>query len=179
MGGGSGNDGWNNGMGRRWNGGMEKSGNNGMMQWGGSIVRQYTVRHNINRGYMKLEVWQDSLDLCKLVYESVGGIEKLDIRLRSQILDASQSISSNIAEGYCRRTINEYLQYLNVGLGSCGELLTRVLGLVRIGLLSEQEFDKFDKMHYSVENKLIGLIKSLQTKRKKGEWIEEFPAASD
>ncbi|MHB8338813.1 MAG: four helix bundle protein [Ignavibacteriaceae bacterium] len=30
---------------------------------------------------------------------------KLDFKLKAQILDAAQSISSNIAEGYCRRRI--------------------------------------------------------------------------
>jgi four helix bundle protein len=145
----------------------------------GEVMKQYTKLHNINRGYMKLEVWQEALELFELVVGTVGKIEGIDLRLRSQIYDAAQSISSNIAEGYCRRTINEYLQYLNVALGSSGELLTRLLGLDRIRLLSESLFEPMDRLHYSVENKLIALVRSLQLKRKRGDWIEEFVESRD
>jgi four helix bundle protein len=69
----------------------------------------YTERKNLNRGFMKLEVWNDAIALFKLVYDIITRIDVIDFKLRSQILDAAQSISSNIAEGYCRRSINEYL----------------------------------------------------------------------
>jgi four helix bundle protein len=36
-------------------------------------------------------------------------------------IDAAHSISRNISEGYCRRSLKEYLNYLNFALGSCGE----------------------------------------------------------
>ena len=139
----------------------------------------YTIRRNVNRGYMKLEVWREAMDLFKLTFHSVNTIEEPDLKLKSQILDAAQSISSNIAEGYCRRTINEYLQFLNVALGSSGELLTRIMGLAGIGLISGESFEKFDKAHYSVENKLTALIRSLQLKRKRRDWIEEFADVPD
>ncbi len=142
-------------------------------------MEQYTERRNINRGYMKLEVWREAMELFRLTFELISAIDRLDIKLKSQILDAAQSISSNIAEGYCRRTINEYLQHLNVALGSSGELLTRILGLAGIGLVSQESFERFDRAHYSVENKLTALVKSLQLKRRKGDWIEEFANLSD
>jgi four helix bundle protein len=128
---------------------------------------------------MRLEVWQDATDLFKFAFETVNRIDRLDFKLKSQILDAAQSVSSNIAEGYCRRTINEYLQYLSVALGSCGELMTQILGLANTGLITGQRFEEFDKLHYSVENKLIALIRSLQLKRRKGDWVEEFEAEKD
>ncbi|MDI6779117.1 MAG: four helix bundle protein [Bacteroidota bacterium] len=55
-----------------------------------------------NRGYMKLDVWQIVKDL------------KIDFKPRAQIIDAAQSVSSNIAEGYSRRSINEYMQHPQV-----------------------------------------------------------------
>lgn len=128
---------------------------------------------------MKLEVWQEAIELFKCVHQLANGIERLDLKLRSQILDAAQSISSNISEGYCRRTINEYLQFLNIALGSCGELMTRLMGLVEVGQLAQTSFDEFDLRHFSLENKLIALVRSLQLKRRKGDWIEEFASARD
>lgn len=134
----------------------------------------YTKRHNLNRGYMKLEVWQDGIQLFKLINKIISGIPRLDFKLRAQILDAAQSISSNIAEGYCRRSLNEYLYYLNVSLGSSGEFLTRSIGLKVIEMISLNEFEEIDKLHYAVENKLLALIKALEAKRNEGNWDQQI-----
>ncbi len=131
---------------------------------------EYTCRRNLNRGYMKLEVWNDSINLFRLINLKILEIPKLDFKLKAQILDAAQSISSNIAEGYCRRSLNEYLYFLNIALGSCGELLTRSIGLRKIDLISSENFEEIDKLHYAVENKLLALIKALQSKRIDGNW---------
>ncbi len=134
----------------------------------------YTRRHNVNRGYMKLEVWNEAIELFKSVHQNLRGLERLDFKLRGQVLDSAQSISSNISEGYCRRSLNEYLQFLSIALGSMGETMTRMVGLNETGYISPEQFEDFDKLHYSVENKLIALIKSLQAKRRTGGWESEF-----
>lgn len=43
-------------------------------------------------------------------------------KVASNSINAAQSISRNIAEGYCKRSIREYLQFLYIALGSSGEL---------------------------------------------------------
>jgi four helix bundle protein len=134
----------------------------------------YTERKNLNRGFMKLEVWNDAIGLFKLVYDIITGIDVIDFKLRSQVLDAAQSISSNIAEGYCRRSINEYLRFLNIALGSSGELFTRILGLKEILKIKDADFENFDKLHYKTENRLLSLVKALQSKRKEGSWDQEI-----
>jgi len=136
-------------------------------------MKEHTKGRNLNRGYMKLEVWNDAIELFRHIYKLMSGISNLDYKLKSQILDSTQSISSNIAEGYGRRSINEYLYFLNVGLGSSSELLTRIIGLKEIDLISENEFEEFDQKHYAVENKLLALVKSLQTKQQEGSWDQK------
>jgi four helix bundle protein len=42
-------------------------------------------------------------------------------KVASNQIASIDSVHRNIAEGYCRRTINEYLQFLNVALASLGE----------------------------------------------------------
>ena len=123
---------------------------------------------------MRLEVWNDAIELFDRTHKIVTSIERIDLRLKSQILDSSQSISSNIAEGYCRRSLNEYLQFLSVALGSLGEAMTRMVGLLKAGQLRAEQFEEFDELHYAVENKLVALVKSLQAKRKTGTWQDEF-----
>jgi len=43
--------------------------------------------------------------------------------------------------------------------------MTRVIGIKLIGQLREEDFERFDELHYKVENKLFALVKSLQAKR--------------
>jgi four helix bundle protein len=38
-----------------------------------------------------------------------------------QAIASTDSAHRNIAEGYCRRSIREYLNFLNIALGSLGE----------------------------------------------------------
>jgi len=89
-------------------------------------------------------------------------------------LDAGHSISRNISEGYCRRSLREYLNYLNIALGSCGEFHSCYESFKRAEQISDNEYEELDQVHYKVENGLINLIKSLQKKLRNGEWEETF-----
>ncbi|HWW01902.1 MAG TPA: four helix bundle protein [Candidatus Acidoferrum sp.] len=137
---------------------------------------EYTKRRNLNRGYMKLEVWQRGMDLFDLAFRFADHVA--DFKLKSQFTDAAQSISSNVAEGYGRRTLPEYLQFLYTAKGSLAEALTRAGGLRRVRLMNDAEFEEFDRLHYEVENKLLGLIESMEIKRGTGAWSDALPRHS-
>jgi len=133
-------------------------------------------RRNINRGFKKLRVWQDAVSLyifaCKIFLKFPFGLMKTV----SNAVDAAHSISRNIGEGYCRRSLKEYLNYLNIALGSCGEFHSCYESFERAGQINRDEYEKLDQIHYKVENGLIGLIKSLQRKFKEGDWEDTFKA---
>jgi len=76
--------------------------------------------------------------------------------------------------GYCRKNIKEYLYFLNIALGSCGELFSGIISFKEIELISEDDFEILDELHYKVENELISLIKSLQIKQNEGDWEDKF-----
>jgi four helix bundle protein len=136
-------------------------------------LMEYTKRRNLNRGYMKLETWQRGMDLFVMAFRLSTDVS--DFKLKSQFRDAAQSVSANIAEGYGRRSLPEYLQFLYIAKGSLAEALTRAIGLRTVKLISDIEFESFDKLHYEVENKLLGLIESLETKRQTGDWHDTLP----
>jgi len=133
-----------------------------------------TERKNINRGFKKLRVWQDSVSLyilaCDMFTIFPYGIRKT----ASQAIDAAHSISRNIAEGYCRRSIKEYLNLLNIALGSCGEFHSCYESFRQANQISGEQYENLDKLHYKVENGLLSLIKSLQKKHRDGDWLEVF-----
>jgi len=92
----------------------------------------------------------------------------------SNSIDAAHSISRNIAEGYCRKSIKEYLNFLNIALASCGEFHSCYVTAKMADHISTEEYEKVDRLHYKAENGLIKLIKTLQKKQKTGEWQTEF-----
>ncbi|MBI3193395.1 MAG: four helix bundle protein [Ignavibacteriae bacterium] len=134
---------------------------------------EYTKLRNINRGYMKLDVWQRAMDLYRFVWDSTSN-KGIDFKLRSQIVNAAQSVSSNISEGYCRKSVNEYVQFLYIGLGSLGETMTRMIGLNTTNQMSESQFREFDILHYEIENKMLRLIESLEKKKDDGTWVNRI-----
>jgi four helix bundle protein len=134
---------------------------------------EYTKRRNLNRGYMKLEAWQRGMDLFVMAFRLSANVS--DLKLKSQFRDAAQSVSANIAEGYGRRSLPEYLQFLYIAKGSLAETLTRAIGLQNVKLISNDDFEDLDKLHYEVENKLLRLIESLENKRRTNEWQDTLP----
>ncbi len=80
----------------------------------------------------------------------------------------------NIAEGYCRRSITEYLNFLNIALGSCGEFHSSYYSLYKADLLPEKNYETLDELHFKVENQLLKLIESLQKKKENGDWKDSF-----
>lgn len=140
-------------------------------------MKEYSRRKNLNRGYMKLEVWHKSIELYRLVWHLLEE-KKLDLKLRSQIADAAQSVSANVAEGYSRRSINEYMQHLYISLGSLSETLSRLIALLEAGQIKREEFEEIDNLHYEIENKLWNLLKSLEQKKTEGTWINKVSEES-
>ena len=127
-------------------------------------------RKNINRGFKKLRVWQDSISLyilaCKIFTNFPFELKKV----ASNSIDAAHSISRNISEGYCRRSLKEYLNFLNIALGSCGEFHSSYVSCMKGDQITAEEYDRLDQLHYKVENELLKLIESLQQKQKDKEW---------
>jgi len=130
-----------------------------------------TKLRNKNRGYMKLIVWQKAIQLFELVWKIAFVEANIDFKLRSQLADAAQSISANISEGYVRRSVNEYIQFLYYALGSTAETMTRAVGLKQTEQISSGRFEAFDVLHYEVENRLLRLIEKLEQKRDDADWV--------
>jgi four helix bundle protein len=130
-----------------------------------------TDLRNKNQGYMKLIVWQKAIQLFELIWKILFIEAKVDFKLRSQLADAAQSVSANISEGYGRRSLNEYIQFLYYALGSMAETMTRAIGLKQTNQISDERFHDFDLLHYEVENRLLRLIDKLEQKRDDEDWI--------
>jgi len=132
------------------------------------------VRKNRNRGYQQLRVWSDAIDYytetCRVFRRFPYELN----RVARQAIASSDSVHRNIAEGYCRRSINEYLNFLNIALGSLGESISGLQAYRKAEQLAEEDFENLDSIGYKLENGLLKLVESLEEKREQGDWIDHL-----
>ena len=131
-------------------------------------------RKNINRGFKQLRVWNHAIELYVLTGNLLTNFPFELKKTVSNCIDSSHSISRNIAEGYSRRSIKEYLYFLNIALGSSAEYHSCIFSFIKADQITKEDYEQLDKLHYQTENELIQLIKSLQKKMKDGEWEDTF-----
>jgi len=129
---------------------------------------------NINRGYTKLEVWREAIDLYVFVTKKVRTLESVPFKVRAQVEDSIFSVHSNIAEGYSRRSLKEYINYINISLSSLAENYSQIFALLNSDDIDKEWFDEYDKKHYSLENKLIQMNKTMILKLDKNEWKNDY-----
>ncbi|MDZ7721949.1 MAG: four helix bundle protein [candidate division KSB1 bacterium] len=65
---------------------------------------------NINRGFRKLDIWKLAINFYQNICPVMSNCD-VPFKIRGQIQDSALSVSSNIAEGYARRSIKETLRF--------------------------------------------------------------------
>jgi len=130
---------------------------------------------NINRGFRKLEVWREALELFVYVKEKITSTKTISFKIKAQIEGSIFSVHSNIAEGYSRRYLKENIQFNNIALASLAENYSQVYTLLESKDIDREWFDKYDYMHYALENKLINLNKSqVNQLKEKSDWRSDY-----
>lgn len=73
--------------------------------------------------YKKLDIWHDSVELIKVVYNLSEGLPRTEeFNLKSQLKRAIVSVALNIAEGKNRRTSKDFAHFLNLASSSLSEV---------------------------------------------------------
>jgi len=62
--------------------------------------------------------------------------------MKDQIQRVGLSVPSNIAEGYERNSDKEFIRFLNISKGSCGELRTQLYISKKLNFLKKAEFER-------------------------------------
>ena len=114
--------------------------------------------------YRDLFVWQKSIDLCEIVYQTCSSFPKDEIYgLTGQMKRSVISISSNIAEGQARRSSNEFRRFLLIANGSLAELDTQCFIAKRLGFINEDICKDLDDKIDEIRRMIYALIESLKT----------------
>jgi len=129
---------------------------------------------NKNRGYQKLRVWGDAIHLYSEVASIYGRMPYELRRVISQQLASVDSIHRNIAEGYCSRTLKQYIQHLYYALRSLGESVSGLYACHAADQLADEPFKNLDALCFKLENSLLKLVERLEEKEETGDWVDKL-----
>jgi len=116
-----------------------------------------------------LPVWKNARELASLAYKATfKGKLKQDYGLKNQIQRAVVSVSSNIAEGFERGSKQEFIQFLYVAKGSCGELRSHLFIAKDLGYINNSDFETLYNSAANVSKQISGFIEYLKTTDLKG-----------
>jgi four helix bundle protein len=116
-----------------------------------------------------LEAWKLARVLTGLIYD-VSGIGEFnrDFALRDQLRRASISIVSNIAEGFERDGDKEFIQFLSMAKGSCGEVRAQLYLALDRGYISQEQFAQLCSKAVELSRMISGLIQYLKSSQLSG-----------
>ena len=115
--------------------------------------------------FRELLVWQKSMDLVTSVYTFTKIFPREEnFGLTSQIRRSSISIPSNIAEGFGRDGLKDYLRFLNIAIASLYELQTQVEISFNLNYIDKNVFESVYSRTREIERMLSSLIRKLKQK---------------
>jgi four helix bundle protein len=121
-----------------------------------------TVMQN-TESFRSLKVWQASMDLAEEIFRATKTFPVEErFGLSRQIRRASVSIASNIGEGKRRKRQGAFLHHLDIALGSQGEVEVQLEIALRVGFLSNLQYEPLQHRVVEVGRMLNGLISSMQ-----------------
>lgn len=121
--------------------------------------------HKIQR-FTDLVVWQEAHKLVLMVYAATKAFPPDErFSLTDQVKRAAVSITSNIAEGFCKLSSKEKTQYYITSKASLIELQNHLLIAKDVSYLPRGQFERIAKQTVVVFKLLNGLLKATRLKK--------------
>lgn len=116
------------------------------------------------KSFTDLVAWKEGHKLVIELYKVTKNFPKEEqFGLVIQLRRAGVSITSNIAEGFSRRSYKEKLLFYSIALGSLTEVQNQLLISRDINFLSKEEFDTISQLTSIVSKLINGLIKGAKS----------------
>jgi four helix bundle protein len=123
-----------------------------------------------NQGFRGLLAWQKADELASEVYSPLRDVAGVDRWLASQAIRSAISVPANIAEGYGRGSLGDYLRFIDSARGSFAELEYYLHFMTREGLIRQPDIVKLEEVKGEAARLLNGLWQSLRQKARNGTW---------
>jgi four helix bundle protein len=113
--------------------------------------------------YRNQFIWQRAVQIAINCYKFTCLFPKSELYgLTSQIRRSSVSVASNIAEGYGRRSKQEYIQFLHIALGSLRELDTQLIIAKEVDLAEKELFTPILNEVEEMQSILVATLNKLK-----------------
>lgn len=111
---------------------------------------------------MDMPVWKKAINCSEKVFELTKKLPRSeDYGLTSQIRRSSNSVSSNIAEGFGRKTSRDKANFYQIAKGSAFETQSHLLYGNKIGYFNEDDLTEMIKDYNNLIFDLNRIIKTL------------------
>jgi four helix bundle protein len=118
---------------------------------------------SIINSYKDLFIWQKSMLLVMNIYEITRDFPNSEIYgLTSQLRRSAISIPSNIAEGYGRKSTNDYKRFLQISVGSLYELQTQIEIAFNLKYLGKQKHQEIIDLSIEIDKMLYSIIQKIK-----------------
>ena len=127
------------------------------------------------KDFEELAIFQKARELSKKIYPVTKreGF-KSDYRFVQQIRAAAGSIMDNIAEGFERTGNKEFLNFLYIAKGSCGEVRSQLIRANDVGYLTKEEYEDLYTECRKLSGGIMNFIKEVRTSEYTGAKFKEF-----
>ena len=113
--------------------------------------------------FRDLIVWQKTMDLVTQIYLASWNFPKSEFYgLISQLRRSTVSIPSSIAEGNKRSSLEDYVNVLQIFVGSLYELKTQLEIAKKLEYLTEFEFNFLYENTREIERMLLSLVSKIR-----------------
>ena len=127
------------------------------------------------KDFEELAIFQKARELSKKIYPVTQRNEfKYDTRFVQQIRAAAGSIMDNIAEGFERTGNKEFLNFLYIAKGSCGEVRSQLIRANDLGYLTKEEYNELYTECRMLSAGIMNFIKEIRTSEYAGAKFKEF-----
>ena len=116
-----------------------------------------------------LTIFQMARDLCKEVYTiTKAGEFCRDTRFVQQIHASAGSVMDNIAEGFEREGNKEFVNFLYIAKGSCGEVRSQIIRASDVGFVDNDTATRLYNDCIELSKAISAFVKSLKTSDYRG-----------
>ncbi len=113
--------------------------------------------------FEELEIWRKARSLCQKIY-SITNYERFskDYRFVAQIRASAGSIMDNIAEGFEHENNREFIRFLFIAKGSCGEVRSQLIRANDCQYISDEELAELKTSALELSANISKFIQYLQ-----------------
>lgn len=116
-----------------------------------------------------LEIWQEARMLSKVIFLITEHQPfSNDFKLKNQIKGSSGSIMDNIAEGFERGGNREFIQFLSIARGSCGETRSQLYRAYDYKYIRKEELRELLKRCIKLSKKISSFMNYLKRSKYDG-----------